>query len=723
MANMNNKNDASLNVEELVSLLSKGGILSKLKENYESREGQIELVRLICKCFNQNTHGIFEAGTGIGKSFAYLIPAITKAMIENTRIIISTATINLQNQLLQKDIPFVFKMLRISEDELKVALVKGRGNYICLRKLEDKLNETHFFQQDLSFTTLQSEKKELKLLYEWAQKSETGDREDFAERIREELWTELTSDAETCLGSLCPHYAKCFVSKMRQRAEEAGIIVANHHVLFADIRIKMEDSKVMLQENEAEEKEKKIPSILPPFKHIIFDEAHAIKKTAINFFSEQISKKQLKKYLSVLYIEISRKRKRGIIVELSFTVKEVNLKEFETKQNVFLETYENLESFAHSLLMSENQIDIANIQKKQSEELKERFSKFHQAIFDMARYIAKVVDVIEENEDLKDERHQLSLILKKISSIADVTSSFINAEKIEDVVFWLERRKNKNGEYELYFFQTPLNVASILKKHLFSKMKSTISVSATLKVGRSFSYYLNGVGLREEDFEIEKCDFPSPFLYEENVLLSVPQDFPLPQDASFQDSVNRACLSLIEATRGRALVLFTSYQALISTSEYVKANIQSDISIYTQGDEDRFHLLESFKKDISGCLFATMSFWEGIDVPGEALSNLILVKLPFTVPSHPVAQARAKALEKRGFDPFICMNIPEAVILFKQGFGRLIRSCEDRGVVTVLDKRLTTKSYGKMFLDSIPKTARCFSQLAEILSSIDKFIK
>ncbi len=725
MIDSNKSNSTVLDVEQLATLLSQGGSLSKLKENYENRSGQQSLLRSICKCFNENIHGAFEAGTGIGKSFAYLIPAITKAKSERERIVISTATINLQNQLLQKDIPFVLKMLEISEEDVKVALVKGRGNYICLRKLEDKINETQFFQQDLAIANIHSEKKDIGILYEWAQKSERGDREDLSEPVGEELWTELSSDAETCLGSLCPHFSKCFVSKMRQKAEEANIIVANHHVLFADIRIKMEEPATTHSENEEskEGEKRRMPSILPSFKYVIFDEAHQLKKTAITFFSQTISKKQIKKYLSVLYVELSRKRRKGIIVELSYTVREVNLKEFEQAQNTLLETYENLESFAFSLLTVDWQVDVADIENKLKAELKERFSKFYQALFALTRYISKTLDAIEDEEEFRDQSHQLSLILKKMTSIINIVVAFLEEEKLEDVVFWFEKKKNKSDEYEIVFFLTPLNVASILKTHLFSKMKSTCSVSATLKVGKSFAYYLNGVGLREEDFEIEKEYFPSPFLYSENVLLSVPQDLPLPTDTAFQSLVNRATLSLIEATDGRALVLFTSYQSLSATSQYVKDNIRSDISIYSQGEKDRFQLLESFKNDIKGCLFATMSFWEGIDVPGEALSNLILVKLPFTVPNHPVTKARAKALEKRGFDSFVCMNIPEAVILFKQGFGRLIRSQRDRGVVTILDKRLTTKAYGKMFLDSIPKTSRCFATFDEVVCDIGKFMK
>ena len=244
-----------------------------------------------------------------------------------------------------------------------------------------------------------------------------------------------------------------------------------------------------------------------------------------------------------------------------------------------------------------------------------------------------------------------------------------------------------------------------------------------MQVGKNFGYYLNGIGLREENFEINKGSFPSPFLYEENVLLSIPNDIPFPNEKSFQDVINKAILSLIEATNGRALVLFTSYSSLIDSSEYVKKKIKSNIEIYTQGEKPRIKLLEDFKNDISACLFATMSFWEGIDVPGEALTHLILVKLPFTVPDHPVLLARAKALEKRGFNSFASLNLPEAIILFKQGFGRLIRTTKDRGVVTVLDKRLITKPYGKMFLDSIPKTIQCFESFEKIIYNIKDFVK
>lgn len=738
-----------LDASKLTSLLSQDGYLSKIVPSYEVREGQLQLLSSIYKCISEEVMGAFEAGTGIGKSFAYLIPCIEEAVRQGKRIVISTATINLQNQLITKDIPIVCNLLKVSKDEIKLALVKGRGNYICLRKLEDKVAEMNVLQNDLGLADINTGKKEVKTLYDWAENSATGDKEDLNEKVREDLWAELASDGETCLGSLCPHIGSCFVAKMRVRAENALIIVTNHHVLFADIKVKMNEASLQddVQEdafplrkdetddrqeekNEREKQTKKMPSVLPHFQYVIFDEAHSLKKTALSFFSTSLSKKELKKYLSLLFLQTARGKKSGIMVELSYSLKEVNIKTFESIHDAVLETFARLEVFALHLIITSHSnsfscaplsFAIEDIASSNQNEIMALFDNFYKALLILTQEIGHTLEVLKEKEELKEERHKLSLVMLKLSAMLSLSASFVNWKEEEDVVFWAERR-SKLDENELIFIRTPLNVASILKTYLFARMKSAINVSATLKVGLTFGYFLNGIGLREEDFKIEKGYFPSPFLYEENVLLSVPSDIPLPTHPSFQAQINKAILKLIEATRGRALVLFTSYQSLKTAADYAKENIKKNIAIYAQGDDEHSRLLHAFKTDISSCLFATMSFWEGIDVPGEALSNLILVKLPFTVPNHPVSQARARALEHRGFNSFLSLQVPEAAILFKQGFGRLIRSQQDRGVVTVLDNRLITKPYGKLFLDSIPKTKRCFAKLNEIVEKIKEFV-
>ncbi len=758
-----------LDAKKLTSLLSPSGSLSKIVPSYEVREGQVQLLSSICKCIKSDLIGVFEAGTGIGKSFAYLIPCIEDAMQHGKRFVISTATINLQNQLINKDIPIVCNLLGIQQKDIKLALVKGRGNYICLRKLEDKIAETQFLQKDLGLVNLNEEKKELASLYEWANKSERGDREDLQEKVRDELWGEVASDGETCLGSLCPHISSCFVAKMRANAENALIIITNHHVLFADIKVKMDDAtssdssfkntqiEKTIDSKDEEQQNKRMPSVLPSFQHVVFDEAHSLKKIALSFFSDNISKKELKKYLALLYMQTARKKKSGIMVDLSYSMQELNIKEFEILHDRVLETYERLDVFALHLLItttgvtSTNKagyetdrintnifanrtsshsfsssiplaIAITDIDDANRSEILILFDNFYKALYALVKDITRILGVLEEKEDLKEEKHKLGLLNRKMNSILNCVASFLNWKNQEDVVFWMEKRGKLDGD-EVIFMRTPLNVASILKTQLFSKMKSAISVSATLKVGKTFGYFLNGIGLREENFQnIEKGYFESPFLYEDNVLLSVPSDLPAPTHPSFQDSINKAILALIKATEGRALVLFTSNQALKIAKEYVKDKIGDDIAIYAQGDDERFKLLQLFKNDIKSSLFATMSFWEGIDVPGEALSNLILAKLPFTVPNHPVAVARARSLEKRGFNPFLCQQVPEAAILFKQGFGRLIRSQQDRGVVTVLDNRLITKPYGKLFLDSIPKTKKCFATMDKIVKKIKEFM-
>lgn len=717
-----------LDPAKMLMFLSPNGSLSHIIDTYETREGQLELLTSICKCLNEELIGVFEAGTGIGKSFAYLIPAIVLAKLKNSRIILSTATINLQNQLLKKDIPLVFNILGIKEEDVKVALVKGRGNYLCLRKLEEKMSDEDFFQKIMDIGDVHEDKNELKILYEWVDKTSSGDREDLKEKIRNETWSELCADSDTCLGSLCPYITKCFVAKMKNNAENALIVVSNHHIVFADVRLKMEEGERAFYEGDdvkdatKEEESRHSPSILPSFTYIIFDEAHSIKNIAVNFFSHTISKKELKRCLSLLYTETNRKKKRGIIVELSYVKKDVILKEYEHIQTLALDVYQELEAFTFNLLIDNNAFSIGELKKEEKNELIERFKKFYHSLLTLTKYLSKVLNAIDEDE-LKEEKHKLGLVLRKIKDILSTANNFLIHKTIEDDVFWFEKKRQYKAEDVLVFTQTPLNVATILKTHLFSKLTSAINLSATLQVGHRFSYFLNGVGLGFGALPIETSVFPSPFSYEEKVLLCVPQNIPLPNENDFQTKLNSAILSLIEATDGRSLVLFTSNASLNDASGYVKNNIHSSINIYSQGDAEKSFLLAKFKEDIKSCLFATMSFWEGIDVPGDALTHLILTKLPFTVPNHPVTQARAKALERRGFNSFTCLQMPEAVILFRQGFGRLIRNQKDKGVVTVLDKRILTKAYGKTFLESIPKTQRCFANLNEIIYTISDFIK
>ena len=379
-----------LDVEKMASLLAEGGALSKLTENYEVREKQLELVKAISTCYNKSIIGVFEAGTGIGKSFAYLIPSIKWAYLNNKRIIVSTATINLQNQLIDKDIPLALKILGLSSDEVKVALVKGRNNYLCLKKLEEKLNESQFLQGKFDIKGFSEEKKDLNILYEWSNKTKTGDREEV--KINDELWKETSSDAESCLGSLCPHFSKCFVTKMKQAAESSLIVVANHHLIFADVKIKMDDEA---SEKDETDEEQRTPSVLPAFKYLVFDEAHSIKKTAINFFSSSMSQKDIKRLLSTLYLQTTKRRKKGVIVELSYIVQEVNLKEFETLQTTLLEAINLLDVYAIPFLLSSSAVSITDLSSEQLNELLERFKKLNQAIFNMIRYLSKITDILE----------------------------------------------------------------------------------------------------------------------------------------------------------------------------------------------------------------------------------------------------------------------------------------------------------------------------------------
>ena len=692
---------------EAGNYISEGGSLSKISESFEERPVQVELLKKIVEAFNESKIGIFEAGTGVGKSYSYLIPSALWALTNHEKVVVSTGTINLQQQLCEKDIPAVEKIIG---KKIKYVLMKGRQNYICKRRLNDAASILDLFE---------GETDEIKRLAEWAENSSSGSKSDLTYMPSENVWTKVNSESDACMGKKCPFFGECFVMKIRKEAAGADIIVVNHHLLFADIESRLGGAGY----DDA--------AVLPPYRHIIFDEAHGIENAATSFFSESVNRFKLNKLINLMY----RRRKNSESGHLC------SLAILSSNEEKAAEAYDATGKIKTALLNLEIAAKdlLANDYNKRLYEATARdFGPLLVATGELSRALGAFTDIIREVMDgVADEDHdapcywESRIILRNLDAYVILLKNFALWDEKRDEVFWIQKRKlppemqRDTGDSEyVTFTQTPLDISHLMNDGVFEPMESVICTSATLKTGRDYSYWMKrtGVYFAGED-RILKGEFPSPFPYHKNMLFAVPNDAPLPDNIQFQQYIEMAIPRLIQAASGRTLVLFTSYESLKSAHRTVTASMRGFSGrIMKQGDDDNSKLLEAFKSENESVLFATDSFWQGVDIPGESLSQVIIVKLPFTVPNDPVFVARSEAIEKRGGSSFMELSVPEAVIKFRQGIGRLIRRSDDRGVVVVLDRRIYEKRYGSVFTASMPECKRMYEPLSMITERIKSFI-
>lgn len=693
--------------EEAGSFLADGGPLSVISETFEERDVQIKLLKNIVSVFNKNKIGVFEAGTGVGKSYAYLIPSLIWAVKNNERIIISTGTINLQQQLCEKDIPMAKKITGI---DIKSILMKGRQNYVCKRRFVDASAQRELFGDDTEI---------FDKLRDWINASDTGSKSDFPFLVPENLWSRINSESDACMGMRCPFHTDCFVMKVRKEAAGANIIVVNHHLLFADIETRMNSGSY------------DDSAVLPPYRRIIFDEAHGIENAATSFFSESFNRFKILKQINMLY----RKRKTsesGYLCTLAVVSsnEESAIGAYEVVNSI-KKDIENLEIATLDLLQDEYNLRLC-------EETVRVFGPVITLTSTLANDLGKFINLSRElMEEINDEDKEIpayfesKILLRRLESVSIVLRDFSVWDEKKDFVFWIQKRniifENSNdSENSLYvtFTETPLDIAPLMNAGVFEPMESVVCTSATLRTGLDFSYWAHRTGISYADKDdILYGDFPSPFPYKQNMLFAVPSDAPLPDNPLFQEWIEKAVVKLIEAADGRTLILFTSYESLKNTYFAAKKMLRNfDGLILKQGDDDNSHLLDNFRNDVKSILFATDSFWQGVDVPGESLSQVIIVKLPFTVPNDPVFTARAEAIKNRGGSSFMELSLPEAVIKFRQGIGRLMRRESDRGCVVVLDRRLYEKRYGSIFLNSLPECKRVYDSIENISEKISSFI-
>ena len=693
-----------LNPKKICSALEPGGSISRRLSEYEIREPQLDLMQLIIRGFNEDSLIAAEAGTGVGKSFAYLLPALSYSTANNERIVISTATINLQEQLFGKDIPLVTSALN---KKIKAVLVKGRGNYLCRRRLRDSLME--------QFST-DDDRKQIEDISRWADTTSNGSRSDLSFMPSEGIWSRVCSEADTCMSMRCPERENCFVMLLRREASDAHILVVNHHLLFADLAARRSGAGYTGQ------------VVLPPYNRVIIDEAHTIEESATSFFSEEFSRLGVYRQLGRLYRK-RRAHKSGLLLRLASFLPSVP-GSFEDSLEGIIEKIRNavdsLDEAAQQLCGTEGVFRLVPQRKEFLQNgLFPDFITLRKQLNSLAGIVRDLLEQVPEKSNEESVVWEVRSVLRRLEAMATICSSFMEFTEKPDHVMWMEKRGGKEGDAPFVVFHvTPLDIAPYLAEALFEPNKTVICVSATLTTANSFNYWMERSGFAFVNGR-KKLDgiFPSPFPYHSKVLLAVPENAPLPNETDYDAFVDDTVTRLVEASGGSALILFTSYKALKSAYEAALPVLQKqDIRVLKQGDDDRNRLLNSFLKDERSVLFATDSFWEGVDAPGDTLRLVILCRLPFRSPNDPVLEARCEAIGAKGGNPFMDLSLPEAVMKFKQGFGRLMRRSSDHGVVAVLDGRIIRKHYGKFFLHSLPDIKTCFSDMKTLLRSMENFL-
>ena len=612
-----------------------GGLLERsMIGGYEHRAGQLQMAEAIHDAFANHHHAIVEAGTGTGKTLAYLLPAICSGR----RVVISTATKSLQEQLYQKDVPFLQKHFA---PNLKVAVMKGRSNFLCLTKAHA--------MSDQPMLRGMEEVDAFRQILQWAKLTETGDRTELTFLPDDsDLWSRIDARRDTCTGQKCPQFNECFVTQMHRRAKDADLIIVNHHLFFADLALKQDD----------------FGSVLPEYSAVVFDEAHEMEDVASDYFGQQIS--------NFRFEELARDADQTMrLAHLGTPSLLKRTQRIREKNRAFFDTFPAREGrFPFSRQERETFL----------EQNREAYDALHNALKGLETEIAALTQRPEE----------LVRIARRSFEIRQ-EFAFLFETNEKNYVYWFERR-NKG----VFLAATPIDVSQILREKLFESFDTVILTSATLTVAGRFEFIRQRMGLDHT----KECALPPEFAYEEQALLYLPHRMPDVRDGGFAGKAADEIVTLLELSQGRAFCLFTSYAQMNDLFERVRGRL--DFPVMLQGTAPRSVLLERFKTTPNAVLFATASFWQGVDVPGEQLSCVIVDRLPFAVPSDPIIAARVRALQEDGRNAFAEFQVPEAVLALKQGFGRLIRTKTDRGVLALLDTRILRMPYGKIFLESLP---------------------
>ncbi len=654
-----------MNIFSLVFGDDKEYLVQKIRA-FESRPQQIHMVKAIQDALLTKRHLIVEAGSGVGKSLAYLLPLINWVITNNTKVVISTYTKTLQEQLVRKDLPNLKKLLGL---DFKFVLCLGSRNYLCLRRLNQDNNYDLFESRQ--------ERDEIDRIHEWAKTTETGLRLNIGSAVRESVWNKVGRENDLCLGKKCSFRKECFYYKARTEQYKAHILITNHHLFFSHLASG--------------------GNIFPRFDTVVFDEAHTLEDVATSYLGIELSNFQVKYFLDSLF---NPQSKKGFLRKIDGvarrTVEEARAK------------VEKIRNAAQTFF--------SELAAKFGDESKAVRMREEQLVMNCCREpLAGLVSILEDiseyarNEEDKVEINAFIARANEISSILDT----ILYMREKGYVYWIEIL-NRHRMVKYTLCAAPVNISAEFKKKVFDEIKPVILTSATLSTKGSFEFIKTNLGMEEDTDELV---LDSPFNYEENALLYLAGNLPDPslEFELYQEKAITEIKNIVSLMKGRTFVLFTSFRMMDRAYKELKEHLR-DLRILRQGDAPRYKLIEMFKHNRGTVLLGTNTFWQGIDIPGKALECVIISKLPFSVPDEPIVEAKMEELTFQNKNPFIYYQMPRAIIMFKQGFGRLIRTQKDKGMVVILDPRVRTKTYGRDFLEVLPRCRRAYD-----LTSAEEF--
>lgn len=735
-----------IDADKILQIIQPGGILCQHLKGFEPRESQQKMLKDVLEAYHKETISLIEAGTGTGKSMAYLLPALFWALQKKERTVISTNTITLQEQLINKDIPLLVKALNM---DIKAVLVKGMGNYVCLRKLEDA-------KQELLLYTVEeaAEVERIDASVRSSNKTD-GSRSSLPLVPSHNTWDRICAESDTCNSTSCPHYQECYFFKARKNANDAQILVVNHHLLFADL---------IVREELSQEADSKNQGILPNYNRLILDEAHHIEDVATEYLASKFtylgvlrilgklaSEKQVRATgkLPILKDKIQTHYKKEPPREIQSVLNSLTIDLPAHRRDLTLQMTETFEAFVefaqhfheNGLLKSDdqpkehNKLRLLDSHYRHSYWTNEVLPRAKQLICTLENYVQTLCSLEHNlkdqkndklNEQIKGIRFDIAAYAMRLLNATQNFKTFVEGNIPSNKVSWIEIQPMQ-AITNIHLVLAELDVAKSLVNVMFSKFATIVMCSATLTTNKQFDYVRQRLGLRKEllkEKEIKESLYESPFNYQKQALFAIPTDMPNPLDPKFTQSAIEKIWEIIQSSHGNAFILFTSYNMLKTCYQMlIKRLTDNRYHVFKQGDDNRHNLLKKFQEKDRSVLFGTDSFWEGVDVVGDALRCVVIVKLPFKVPSEPITQARTEAIQARGGDPFMEYSLPNAVVKFKQGFGRLIRNKQDRGCVVCLDSRIIQKKYGQHFLNSLPNCPQVFAESGELKNKMTDFYK